>query len=142
MKNVFVAFAILFCGIMILSSCKKTSTTSLNETLVMDTTAVLKYEGSFVSGPYGTVTGLARIYLKNGTYTLALENFTSSNGPDLKVYLSKEQFPVNFISHGNLKSVNGNQLYPIAGNPGFSEYKWVLIHCEQYNHLFGSAEIH
>ena len=141
MKNIFVVLAFIFSGLVIFSSCKKASTETINETLIADTTAMLKFEGTFISGPYGTVSGLARVYLKQGNYIAALENFTSSNGPDLKVYLSKERFPVNFISLGSLKSTNGDQLYDVPGSPDFAEYKYLLIHCEQYNHLFGSAEI-
>ena len=113
----------------------------INQSLVADTTAVLKFEGTFVSGPYGTVSGLARVYLKENKYLVALENFNSSNGPDLKVYISKEQIPVNFIKLSDLGSTNGNQLYNVPGTPDFTVYKYVLIHCEQYNHLFGSAEL-
>lgn len=141
MKKIFVVATILFSGVIIFSSCKKASTKTINETLTTDTSAILKYEGTFTSGPYGTVSGLARVYLKNNLYTVALENFSSSNGPDLKVYISKERIPVNFIKLNNLRSTNGNQLYDVPGLPDFTEYKYVLIHCEQYNHLFGSAEL-
>lgn len=128
-------------GFIVLSSCKKTATNYINESLLLDTTAVLKFEGNFIPGPYGTVNGKARIYLKENKYSVALENFTSSSGPDLKVYLSKERLPLNFIKLSNLRSTNGNQLYNITGSPDFTQYKYVLIHCEQYNHLFGSAEL-
>ncbi|CAN5860484.1 DM13 domain-containing protein [soil metagenome] len=141
MKTTLLAFIIVCSGITMVTSCKKASTTFINETLTEDTAAVLKYSGDFISGPYGTVTGKAKVYLKQGNYTVALEDFTSSNGPDLKVYISKEQYPVNFIKLSNLRSVNGNQLYEVPGSTDFSVYKFVLIHCEQYNHLFGSAEL-
>ncbi|MEP7164391.1 MAG: DM13 domain-containing protein [Ferruginibacter sp.] len=124
-----------------MSACKKASTNTLNDSLADDTTAVLKYQGNFVSGPYGTVSGIAKIYLKQNKYVVGLENFSSSNGPDLKVYISKEQVPVNFIKLSDLSSTNGDQLYDVTGSPDFSEYKYVLIHCEQFNHLFGSALI-
>ncbi len=119
-------------------SCKKSSETTLNEVLI-DTTAKLKFEGSFVNERWGTVSGQAKIYLKNGKYILALENFVTSNGPDLKVYLSKDKGPAEFIKLSDLKSTNGNQLYDIPAMPDFIEYKYALIHCERYNHLFGSA---
>jgi len=141
MKKICFVITILLSGMIVFSSCKKASTETLNETLVMDTTAVLKFEGTFISGPYGTVSGLARVYLKKGNYTVALENFNSSNGPDLKVYISKERIPINFIKLSDLRSTNGNQLYDVPGTPDFTVYKYVLIHCEQYNHLFGSAEL-
>ena len=33
------------------------------------------------------------------------------------------------------------RLYNIPDAPDFSQYKYALIHCKQYNHLFGSAEL-
>ena len=119
---------------------ENTPTTPLNDTI--DTTvAMSRYAGTFINGPYGSVSGVAKIYLLNNQYRLALENVIISNGPDLHVYLSKEVLPANFIDLGNLQSVAGNQLYNIPGNPDFTQYKYALIHCKQYNHLFGSAEL-
>ena len=100
-----------------------------------------KYMGNFGNGPFGSVTGAAAIYLVNGQYTLALENVAISNGPDLHVYLSKEVQPLHFIDLGKLKATSGNQLYAISSVPDFAAYKYALIHCQQYNHLFGSAEL-
>ena len=121
-------------------ACKKetnASTASFNETV--DTAAVLKYKGSFVNGPYGTVMGNAEIYKKGDLYTVALTNFNTTNGPALHVYLSKEAMPANYIDLGVLKSTNGNQVYEVSGMPEFSTYKYISIHCVAYNHLFGSA---
>ncbi len=140
MRNVILIFAIITTALF--SSCKKASTETLDQVInPMDTTAMLEYGGTFSSGPSGTVTGQAKIYLKAGKYILALENFLTTNGPDLKVYLSKEKFPVNFIKLGDLQSTNGNQLYDITGKPDFASYKYALIHCEKYNHLYGYAEL-
>ena len=97
--------------------------------------------GMFMNGPYGTVSGNAKIYSMGTTHTLQLENVSISNGPDLHVYISKEVIPVNYIDLGRLQSVSGNQVYSIPGNPDFSQYKYALIHCQRYNHLFGSAEL-
>lgn len=141
MKKIYYPFAVLLTILIVFNSCKKASTETINETLTLDTTAVLKYQGTFINGPYGTVSGLAKVYLKENKYSVALENFNSGNGPDLKVYISKERIPVNFIKLGDLRSTNGNQLYDVTGTPDFTVYKYVLIHCEQYNHLFGSAEL-
>ena len=89
MKKILPLLPVIITCVIILHSCKKTSDRFINESLAADTTAILKFQGNFISGPYGTVSGVAKIYLKQGQYTLALENFSSSNGPDLKVYLSK-----------------------------------------------------
>ncbi|WP_207632568.1 DM13 domain-containing protein [Foetidibacter luteolus] len=126
--------------LLLAAACKKESTpaTPLDENA--DTTAILKDSGSFVNGPYGVVSGTAKIYKSAGKYQLSLENFTSTNGPDLKVYLSKEIQPVNFVNLGSLKSTSGNQLYNIPAGVAVADYKYALIHCQQYNHLFGYAE--
>ena len=120
-----------------------TPETRLDEHIPADSSGsnTAKYAGDFSNGPYGSVTGSAKIYLQQGKYVLALENIAISNGPDLHVYLSKEIQPINFIDLGKLKSTNGNQLYEVKNEPDFTSYKYALIHCQQYNHLFGSAEL-
>ncbi len=127
-------------GIMpIFISCSKTSTVKLNEMVSVSST--LKLSGSFIGYGSEKVSGKANIYFDNNKYTLKLENFSTTNGPDLKVYLSKASSPSDFISLGDLKSTNGSQVYEITGTPDFSKYRYVLIHCERYNHLYGSAEL-
>ena len=133
---------ILIClmGIMpLLYSCGKTSTQKLDEMISVD--GSLKFTGAFKGYGSQSVSGVAKIYLTNNNYMLKLENFSTSNEPDLKVYLSMASSPLEFISLGDLKSINGNQVYDIPGNPDFTKYKFVLIHCERYNHLYGSAEL-
>ena len=133
---------ILICliGIMpILYSCGKTSTQKLDEMISVD--GNLKFTGTFRGYGSESVNGVAKIYLTNNQYMLKLENFSTSNGPDLKVYLSMASSPSGFISLGDLKSTNGNQVYEISGTPDFTKHKFVLIHCERYNHLYGSAEL-
>ena len=134
-------FTALFAVILLICSpgCKKTSTETLNE--MINATAVLKYSGVFMSQGGETVSGQAQIYLENNKYFLKLADFSSSNGPDLKVYLSKADSPSEHISLGDLKSTNGNQVYEIPGSPDFTQYKYALIHCERYNHRYGSAEL-
>ena len=132
----------LFFVIMVMNSCVKENTPTIPVNNPVDTTlADKRFSGTFNNGPYGAVTGSAKIYFQNNQHILALENFNSSNGPDLHVYISKEVQPVNYIDLGRLQSVSGNQQYQLAGNINFSEYKYALIHCRQYNHLFGSAEL-
>jgi len=129
--------------VVIISSCVKENTPKSPVNNPVDTTmAMNRFNGTFGNGPYGMVTGSAKIYLQNNNQLiLTLENFTSSNGPDLHVYISKEVQPVNYIDLGRLQSVSGNQQYLLTGNINFSEYRYALIHCQQYNHLFGSAEL-
>lgn len=103
-------------------------------------TPVTLFRGTFINGPYGATSGTARIIKdSSGAHHLYLENFTVSNGPDLKVYLSSDLSATKYLRLGNLKSTNGNQLYDIPGTPDYAEYKYALIWCERFAHLFGSA---
>ena len=138
----------LACLLVFITACKKEQlapTVALNETIVITDTSLsitsLKpvVSGTFGSGPFGTVSGKAEIYKQGDKYSLKLSDFSTNNGPALHVYLSKEAMPVRYLDLGELKSTNGNQVYPIAGSPDFAEYSYVSIHCVAYNHLFGSA---
>ena len=126
-------------SVVLLMGCKKTSTRTLDE--MVDPVSTLLYSGPFANAGGENVSGMAKIYVTANKYSLKLENFSSSNGPDLKVYLSLGPTPTGFISLGDLKSTNGNQVYEITGTPDFTKHKFVLIHCERYNHLYGSAEL-
>ena len=99
---------------------------------------VLKYQGLFAptSGINGS--GTVKIYLEKNQYKLLLENYSISSGPDLKVYLSKSDTPTDFVNLGNL---NSTTVYSIPQSVDLKVYKFVLIHCQQYNHLFAVAEL-
>ena len=138
MKNVF-AFLL---GIFLFTSCEKEGnlTKKSLENNTVSNTAILKYSGEFYPTSGITVSGFAKIYLENNEYKVKLENFTVSDGPDLKVYLSKENTPINFVNLGNFKG-NGNTFYTIPTGVNVSEYQYVLIHCQEFNHLFAIAQL-
>lgn len=123
-------------------ACKKAQDVTPTQLVEMpDTSAVLKYSGTFKSGPYGKVTGEARIYKQGGNYFLQLENFKSSGGPNLHVFLSKEETPSHYKDLGSLKSLGGFQTYEIDESLDNNPYLYICIHCVDYNHLFGSAKL-
>ncbi|MGK2862706.1 MAG: DM13 domain-containing protein [Chitinophagaceae bacterium] len=133
---------VMITAVTVLISCVKENTPVIPLDDTVDTTiAMPKNKGTFMNGPFGSVSGIATIYKQNGSLILALENMMISNGPQLHVYLSKEVQAVNFIELGALQSVKGNQLYDIPGNPDLSQYPYVLVHCKKFNHLFGSAKL-
>ena len=130
--------AIIF---LLMASCSKdeTSTAIIDDPRV--TTGTVLAQGSLSGNMSYKVSGTAKLIEDNGVKSVRLENFSSSNGPDLKVYLAKDARASSFINLGNLKSVSGNQNYPISSMINNSEYKFILIWCQQFGVLFGSAEI-
>jgi Electron transfer DM13 len=140
MNKLLFLFVIIASGLV--SCSKQNQTTAVPATDIIDTSkALVKYSGNFISAPGESVSGRALVLVQNGAYSIAFENLNAGNGPDLHVYLSKETNPINFIHLGKLKSTRGNQVYALNASPDFSQYKYALIFCQQYNILFGSAEL-
>ncbi|WP_051197417.1 DM13 domain-containing protein [Flavobacterium soli] len=108
----------------------------LDETI--SETSVLNYTGLFLPTSGITVTGSAKIYFENNSYKLKLDDFSISDGPDLKVYLSRSASPSDFVTLGNLTS---STVYSIPQAVNLASYSHVLIHCQQYNHLFAIAAL-
>ena len=135
MKKFIYVLPILF----ILSSCQEEGIlTKGRENIVVNPTSELKYHGTFMPTSGISVTGEAKIYLENGQYKVVLDNFSISSGPDLKVYLSKAATPNQFVNLGNLTS---QTVYPVPAAVNVADYSHVLIHCQQYNHLYAIAEL-
>ena len=100
---------------------------------------VLRYSGDFLPTSGINVAGNVKIFTNaaNGNF-LKLENFSISDGPDLKVYLSKTDTPSDFVNLGALTSAT---TYAIPVQVNIADYPYVLIHCQQYNHLFAIAAL-
>jgi hypothetical protein len=142
MKKSFLLLAIIIAVYSMLACSKQSQTADVQATDIIDTSkTAIKYSGQFSSAPGESVSGKVLILLQNGVYSIALENFNTGNGPDLRLYLSKQIQPVGFIEIGRLKSTKGNQVYALNAGIDFTQYKYALIFCQQYNVLFGSAEL-
>ena len=79
------------------------------------------------------------VSLTDGSKILSLENFKSTNGPNVHVYLSNDEHATNFIDLGKLKANNGNQNYNIPLGTDVTKHNIVLIWCKDFSVLFGSA---
>ncbi|HCL06111.1 MAG TPA: hypothetical protein DHW64_09160 [Chitinophagaceae bacterium] len=87
------------------------------------------------------VMGVVKIIQQPSGLQVQLDSFSVSAGPDLKVYLSQAATPGNHLNLGNLQSNTGTQYYTIPAGTNLSAYPFVLIHCQQYNHLFSYASL-
>lgn len=131
---------IIFFGLFLLIGCSNEEETIVSQAEVVDpdSTAVLKFMGTLNAKPGESGSGTANIYLESSVNTLKFENFSITNGPDLKVYLSKTEGTESIVNLGSLKS-SGIQSYTIPSGVVIADYKYVLIYCQQYKVLFSSA---
>jgi lipopolysaccharide export LptBFGC system permease protein LptF len=125
--------------------------TTINETMntTMDISQNREENKNLIIGDFVGVNdgihnaeGKAKILaLSDGSQILRLEDFKSTNGPDVHLYLSTDKQASDFIDLGRLKANNGNQNYQIPINADFNKYKYVLIWYQPFSVLFGSAQL-
>jgi hypothetical protein len=111
-----------------------TMSASSNETLI----------GNFVGAgdEFHNAEGVAKIIqLADGTDILRLENFKTTNGPDLYVYLSTDKTNADIVNLGRLKGNIGNQNYLIPAGTDITKYNTALIWCRAFSVIFGSAQL-
>lgn len=130
---------ILFCSVLLFSCKKEKDEIPFNEHYDA-TNATLLSQASFSSNAH-SVSGTAKLYLKNGVKSLVFENLKSDTGPDLKVYLSTSTSNTSYSSLGELKSTTGNFYYTVDTTINTSTNNYVLIWCEAYSVLFGNASL-
>src|SRR5262249_55508372 len=104
--------------------------------------------GSFRSLEHAT-TGRA-IVLRGpaGILILRLEHLSTSNGPDLRVYLSRlpassnlRAYRTGFIDLGALKGNRGGQNYLIPAGTNLSAFKSAVVWCRRFVVGFGVAPL-
>ncbi|MEU9145594.1 DM13 domain-containing protein [Streptomyces sp. NPDC048349] len=109
-------------------------------------------QGSFISHEHETTGTVKIIRLADGTHTLRLEGLDTSNGPELRVWLSdapvkegKAGWSVfddgKYLNLAKLKGNKGDQNYPLPADADWSAYTSVSIWCDRFDVSFGAAEI-
>jgi Electron transfer DM13 len=110
---------------------------------------VVLAEGAFVSQEHET-TGVAKvILLPDGSRVLRLENFSTSDGPDVHVWLADQAAGAGMNSYddgryvklGKIKATSGNQNYPIPPDASLAGLRSAVIWCDRFNVAFGSAPL-
>ncbi len=94
--------------------------------------------------------GQAIIYkLPDGMHLVRFEDFRTTNGPALVVYLAEHPSPTEanhvtdggYIRLGKLKGNVGNQNYAIPEGTDIGDYNSVVIWCELFGVLFSPAAL-
>lgn len=109
-------------------------------------------QGSFISHEHATTGTVKVVRLADGTHTLRLEGLDTSNGPDLRVWLSDA--PVKegkagwgvfddgkYVNLARLKGNKGDQNYPLPADVDWSKYPSVSIWCDRFDVSFGAAAL-
>lgn len=108
--------------------------------------------GKLISHEHSTSGTVKILRLADGTHTLRLENLNTSNGPDLRVWVTDA--PVKegkagwhvfddgkYVSLGKLKGNKGDQNYQLPEDFKLDQYTSVSIWCDRFDVSFGAAEL-
>ncbi len=85
----------------------------------------------------------------SSTFIVFSDDFKTKRGPDLKVFLSRNDVagstgtnavPAS-IRLGELKSNRGGQEYELPAGVNIADYGSVLVHCEAFSKLWGGADL-
>jgi hypothetical protein len=105
--------------------------------------------GDFRSLEHNTTGTASLIRLDDGSYVLRFENLDTSNGPDLRVYLSElpstlgwHDYGERYLELGELKGNRGDQNYPIPKGTDLSKYQSAVIWCVRFKVGFGVAPLY
>ncbi|MDQ3402133.1 MAG: DM13 domain-containing protein [Actinomycetota bacterium] len=104
--------------------------------------------GAFVTQEHAT-SGTARVLDQGGARLLRLEGFSTSDGPDLHVWLTDASAGGSWgkyddgrhVTLGKLKATDGNQNYTIPADADLDGLRSVVIWCDRFNVAFGSAPL-
>ena len=104
--------------------------------------------GSFQSLEHTTSGEAMVLELSNGDRYLRLEDLETSNGPDLRVYLSEvpasddwHAYGERYVDLGELKANLGSQNYSIPADVDLSRYRSAVIWCRRFTVGFGVAPL-
>ncbi|MER7490509.1 DM13 domain-containing protein [Streptomyces sp. NPDC126497] len=108
--------------------------------------------GRLISHEHATSGTVKFVRLADGSHVVRLEGLDTSNGPDLRVWLTDA--PVKegragwhvfddgrYVSLGRLKGNKGSQNYAVPEDVDPSHYTSVSIWCDRFDVSFGAAEL-
>ncbi|MFD5567548.1 DM13 domain-containing protein [Streptomyces cadmiisoli] len=108
--------------------------------------------GDLISHEHATSGTVKLVRLTDGSHVVRLENLDTSNGPDLRVWLTDA--PVRegragwhvfddgrHVSLGRLKGNKGSHNYAVPQDIDLARYSSVSIWCDRFDVSFGAAEL-
>jgi hypothetical protein len=115
-------------------------------------TATLVAQGDLITHEHATSGAAQLIRLADGGYQVILLNLSTSDGPDLRVWLTDQPVRTGsdgwrvfddgrYVELGRLKGNRGTQAYTVPAGTDLTGLRSVTIWCKRFAVSFGAAEL-
>ena len=130
-------------------SIRPTTSPLTNAPTVTAAPPIVLAHGAFRSGEHKT-TGTARLLkVADGRTFVRLEDLDTSNGPDVRIWLSAADAHASdgtvhsseYVDLGGLKANHGNQNYPVPAGTDLTPLRSVVVWCRRFEVVFGAAPL-
>lgn len=106
-------------------------------------------KGPFRSGEHHTTGVASLLRLADGRRFVRLDGLETSNGPDVRIWLSAASATASdgeigraaHVDLGGLQANHGNQNYAVPASADPSGYRSVIIWCRRFHVVFGAASL-
>lgn len=109
-------------------------------------------QGRFITHEHATSGDVQLVQLADGRRQLVLRNLSTSDGPDLRIWLSDQAVVEGtagwrvfddgaWVELARLRGNQGNQVYDIPAGVELSRYRSVSIWCKRFAVSFGAAPL-
>ena len=124
---------------MLMNASARTETKASDDDMESMGPIILK-SGTFTGIGGHRASGLAKIIDVEGTNYLRFEDFSVTNGPDLRVYVTSDGNINNGFHLEKLKGSRGAQNY-MLGDIDIEKYNTVVIYCQPFGAYFANAPL-
>ncbi len=115
-------------------------------------TATLVAHGALMTHEHTTSGTAELVRLPNGRHQLILRGLSTSDGPDLRVWLTDQPVLTGrdgwhvfddgmYLELGRLKGNRGTQVYDVPADSDVTTFRSVTIWCKRFAVSFGAAEL-
>jgi Electron transfer DM13 len=125
---------------MLMISCKKDEGVAVPPTEITSGLTTL-LQGTFAASAHATSGTVKLSKDAAGKKFLVFENFKTDAGPDLRIYISDDLKATNYTEITNKVTLTGNYQLAVDASVDTEKKRKVLIWCQQFSVLFGSADL-
>lgn len=104
--------------------------------------------GAFRSLEHTTTGEALLVRLADGSHVVRLEDLDTSNGPDVRIWLSTapasangREYAEDFVDLGAMKANRGDQNYAVPAGVDVERFRSVVVWCRRFTVGFGSAPL-